>query len=56
MCDLCIETTCTHCKKYDMCLELLDGLYFCDECLNDIMEIKCLGEIEESIPVIKIKK
>ena len=38
------------------CLELLDGLYFCDECLNDIIEIKCLGEIEESIPVIKIKK
>lgn len=44
MCDLCIKTTCTHCEKYDMCLELLDGLYFCDECLTQITSIERIGE------------
>lgn len=27
-----------------MCLELLDDLYLCDECLNQITKIECLGE------------
>ena len=44
MCDLCIKTTCTHCEKYAMCLELLDGLYFCDKCLTQIISIEQIGE------------
>ena len=40
MCKYCKETTCEHCKKYAMCLELLDELFFCDECLNKITSIE----------------
>ena len=43
MCDLCVETTCKHCKTYTLCLELLDGLFFCDECLGKITSIELIA-------------
>ena len=43
MCKYCKQTTRKHCKKYTTRLELLDGLYFCDDCLGQIVGIELIA-------------